>query len=666
MNKRRLVSVFVSVFLLFFFVSAASAENKPGVESFFKDPSILTVALSPSGKHVAFITKIPNSRFILIVGDTSDIKNMKTVAGFDKYDVVDARWVNDERLMFRVRSLADDYARGNWSEYAVNRDGTEQTLLIFSDWEYNQESTGSYIKRKVLTADYDYFGSTHDGSDDVIVSKSHYNEIDYHVDSIRLFRLNTKTLKMVDMIEGAQPTGVQSILLDLDRQVRVVHSFAKGRDIVNYRVPQSNEWVKIGDFDYLNNDGFYPEFFDEGDKLYVRAPYKGRDALYRYDLKQRKMEKEPFLTLDGFDFDGSAEIDYARKKLVGIHYNSDASSTVWFDPQFKEIQKKVDALFPQTINTITCGDCTASHPVLVTSASDRQPKRYYIYNPVTGAVFGLGGTHPDIKAEQMGVRDFYRYTARDGLSIPVYVTMPPGKTTGPQPTVVLVHGGPYMRGSYWEWEGEAQFLASRGYVVVQPEYRGSEGFGFDHFHAGWKQWGQAMQDDLADAVKWSIAKGWSDPKRVAIAGASYGGYATLMGLIKHPEMYRCGVAWSAVTDIDLMFNTPQSDATLEGLRYSMKTLLGDPKANADIFKANSPLANADRLTQPLLLAHGNQDRRVPIVHGTAFRDAVSKTNKQVEWVQYVDEWHGLHHEKNRIDFWMRTELFLEQNLKSAK
>jgi dipeptidyl aminopeptidase/acylaminoacyl peptidase len=202
--------------------------------------------------------------------------------------------------------------------------------------------------------------------------------------------------------------------------------------------------------------------------------------------------------------------------------------------------------------------------------------------------------------------------------------------------VVLVHGGPTVRGAYWAWDSEAQFLASRGYVVIQPEFRGGTGFGSDHFKAGLKQWGLTMQDDLADAARWAVQQGWADPKRIGIMGASYGGYATLMGLIKHPEIFRCGVEWAGVTDIGLRFDTPYSDASQETLNYSLRTLIGDPDKDAELWRKSSPLARAAELKQPLLIAHGVEDIRVPIVHANRFYDAV-KGNSNVEMITYPNE-----------------------------
>jgi dipeptidyl aminopeptidase/acylaminoacyl peptidase len=258
----------------------------------------------------------------------------------------------------------------------------------------------------------------------------------------------------------------------------------------------------------------------------------------------------------------------------------------------------------------------------------------------------------------------FRVPARDGLNIPVYVTRPNGQK-GPAPMVVLVHGGPFMRGVEWEWRDEVQFLASRGYVVVEPEFRGSRGYGYKLYRAGWKQWGLAMQDDVADAAQWAVKQGYADQQRICIAGASYGGYATLMGLIRNPELFRCGVEWAGVTDINLMYSIHWSDLDSEYKSYGMPVLIGDREKDAAQLAATSPINLAAKITQPLFMAYGGVDRRVPIEHGTLMRDAISKTNPKVEWKVYADEGHGWMLSTNQIDFWKRVETFLDKNLKNA-
>ncbi|HZV66060.1 MAG TPA: alpha/beta fold hydrolase [Telluria sp.] len=646
--------------------AAFGADDKASVESFFTDPAMQFVTLSPKGHYVAIVTNRSDRKQLLAILDTSDLKKVTVAAvGSEDTKIGAVHWINENRIGFTVKDMHREF-ENNWDEFAADRDGANLRHLISGNWLHYQENTDSLIKDKVLTADYGFFGVMHDGSDDIIVAKYTWNNIDRYPDHSRLYRLNTKTKQLTDLLEGSfQPDHAQNWITDLNDVPRIVRSEMKGRCIASYRAPGAASWAEMANFDCYQDNKFTPRFFGGADTLYVSAAYQGHNALYRYDLKKMQMDTEPFVSIPGFDFSGGGEFDLVSKKLLGIRLNADAKATVWLDERFKEIQKKINAILPQTNNLIECpADCAGSPVVVVKSSSDRQPAEYFMYTPASGAMVKLGGAYPNIKPAQMGLRDFYHYSARDGMSIPVYVTMPPGKASGPLPAVVLVHGGPGVRGSSWEWEAEAQFLASRGYVVIQPEFRGSTGFGFAHFKAGWKQWGRDMQDDLADAATWAIKKGWADPKRIAIMGASYGGYATLMGLIKNPDIFRCGVEWAGVTDIKLMFNTPHSDASQDDLQYDMKTLIGDPDKDAAMLEESSPLARAAELKQPLLIAHGGLDVRVPIVHATKFRDAVSKTNPRVEWIVYPEEPHGWIHEETSIAFWKRVETFLDKNLKA--
>jgi dipeptidyl aminopeptidase/acylaminoacyl peptidase len=230
--------------------------------------------------------------------------------------------------------------------------------------------------------------------------------------------------------------------------------------------------------------------------------------------------------------------------------------------------------------------------------------------------------------------------------------------------VVLVHGGPWSRSGAWGWRAEAQFLASRGWVVIEPQFRGSTGYGRAHLEAGWRQWGRAMQDDLADAVGWAVARGWVDPKRVCIAGGSYGGYAALMGLVRDPQLYRCGAAWMAVTDPRLLFRWSFGvDVSDEVRQYGLPTLIGDPVADAARLAEVAPVEQAGRIAAPLLLAFGGNDRRVPIEHGERMRAALRAAGHEPEYVVYAEEGHGWLKLDNRLDFYRRLERFLAEHLK---
>ena len=338
----------------------------------------------------------------------------------------------------------------------------------------------------------------------------------------------------------------------------------------------------------------------------------------------------------------------------------------WFDARMKQVQADIDAKLPNMVNLIGVAARAETPWVLVNSYSDRQPRVLFLYNTETREFKKIGASRPRIAASEMAAVDLVQVKARDGLTIPAWLTVPNDSKGKRLPLVVLVHGGPNVRGGDWSWRSGPQFLASRGYAVIEPEYRGSTGYGDQHFRAGWKQWGLAMQDDIADAARWAIAQGIADPKRICIAGHSYGGYATLMGLARDPELYQCGIDWAGVTDIELLYTgtwwSSASDVSASYKQYGMPALVGDRLKDAAQLEATSPLRLAARITQPLLLAYGGIDKRVPLYQGRKFYDAVKQTNKDVEWVVYEDEGHGWRQEKTNVDFWTRVEKFLERHI----
>jgi dipeptidyl aminopeptidase/acylaminoacyl peptidase len=296
---------------------------------------------------------------------------------------------------------------------------------------------------------------------------------------------------------------------------------------------------------------------------------------------------------------------------------------------------------------------------MVYSMADTDPGTYRMYNHKTGTFTLLGQPRPWIKPEQMATQDFFKFKARDGLEIPSYLTLPKGQKKN-LPMVVMVHGGPNVRGEGWGWNPEAQFLASRGYAVLQMEFRGSTGYGYKHESLGYKQWGLTMQDDITDGTKWAIAQGIADPKRICIAGASYGGYATVMGLIKEPELYQCGISWVGVTDISLLYTLTQSDSNDDTERYFLPKKVADLKKDAEQIKATSAVENAAKLKAPLILAYGGSDARVPTEHGERLKTAMKGANPNLEWIVYPEEGHGWVRLKNNVDFWTRVEKFLNR------
>jgi len=251
-----------------------------------------------------------------------------------------------------------------------------------------------------------------------------------------------------------------------------------------------------------------------------------------------------------------------------------------------------------------------------------------------------------------------RYIARDGLEIRAYLTLPPGKGTANLPLVVMPHGGPFVR-DIWGYDAWVQYLASKGYAVLQPNYRGSTGFGKAFVEKGNGQFGRGMQDDVDDGVKWLAAKGTVDPKRVCIMGASYGGYAAMLAAVRNPELYRCAISFAGLSDVSAQLKYDRkSFAASRYFRNWRDRVKGDKDFELDTI---SPLKMADRMTVPILIAHGTADRTVPVSQSQRLHDALLKIKRPHEFVLYKDEGHGFADPANATDFLDRVGKFLAEH-----
>ena len=231
--------------------------------------------------------------------------------------------------------------------------------------------------------------------------------------------------------------------------------------------------------------------------------------------------------------------------------------------------------------------------------------------------------------------------------------------------MVLPHGGPAVRDEL-QFDWWAQALASRGYAVLQPNFRGSSGLGRAHLEAGYGEWGRKMQTDLSDGVRWLAAQGWVDPAKVCIVGASYGGYAALMGAVQHPQTDRCAASHVGVTELDLMFSSRWNDISGQDKRHSLPALLGDPKADAEQLRQTSPLHRVKDIRIPIFLAQGTLDRRVPKENADRFERAARAAGVQVERVDYPEEGHGVVQSANAADPLRRLEAFLAKSLDAPR
>ncbi|MBL9039013.1 MAG: S9 family peptidase, partial [Archangium sp.] len=315
----------------------------------------------------------------------------------------------------------------------------------------------------------------------------------------------------------------------------------------------------------------------------------------------------------------------------------------------------VKALTPGDISVVSVDAAEAKWVVAFTN--DSAPVRYWLWDRKAKAGTFLFSSQPSLDAARLATTSYVSIPSRDGLVLPAYLTLPPGAAPQSLPLVVLVHGGPWWRDS-WGFRGDVQLLANRGYAVLQVNFRGSTGYGKRFLNAGNRQWGQAMQNDLDDAVRWAVGQSLAAPSRVAIMGTSYGGYATLAGLAFTPDTFACGVDLAGPSNLfTLLGSIPPYWQTM---RATLLRRMGDPNASADkeLLTRVSPLFSAQNIRAPLLLAQGANDPRVKVAEADQMFTALEGKGLRATYVLYPDEGHGLVRPANRLDFYARAEAFL--------
>jgi dipeptidyl aminopeptidase/acylaminoacyl peptidase len=348
--------------------------------------------------------------------------------------------------------------------------------------------------------------------------------------------------------------------------------------------------------------------------------------------------------------------------VVGVTFQADRGGTAMFDEELARVQEMVDKAFPNTVNRLSW--TRDRKKFIVFTYSDVSPGAFYVLDAKDRKLQWLADVAPWIDPKAMSPMTPVRYKARDGLEIPAYLTLPRGSDGKNLPLVMVIHGGPYVDGDLWGYDPEVQFLASRGYAVLQPNYRGTTHYGWKHWSGGFKTWGLSMEEDIEDGVHWAVAQGIADPKRVAIYGASYGGYATMMGLAKTPDLYRCGINYVGVTDLPLLMTATWSDTSRgEYQEYLAPLEIGDLDKDAKRLHDTSPVNLASRIKVPVLMAYGAADVRVVLDHGTRMKSALDSAGVKNEWMVVEGEGHGFRDLENQKAFYGAVEKFLAANMK---
>lgn len=601
------------------------------LEELFRNSKFTSASLSPNGKFLATAANIGGRLQLAVVEIATGAA--KNVAGYEKLDVTDVQWVDDERLLYMVVDRDGEQSSTVVDIFAVGRDGSRPVSLLKRQMGRVQVLGGStQVPGSVLAV-------VQQGNRDALPFRidtlsARRKELDFQVDGLaRAFVFDSKDRVRVVLITNAEQSQVAVWYVDRD----------------------GKEWRKLSEY-----PTFFPKFvvlgFDADDTTMIVKAHVDADrwGVFKYDFVNNR-PGELLASDKSVDIDGGLVFAPDSRRLLGIRMRTEPPKTLWFDTDVSALQSRLDDAFPGMVNVIHPGNALA--PMLILSYSSTHPGQYYLYHPDRKKVSPLFAKRPWIDPKKMSAQLAYDYIARDDLPILSYLTLPAGRAAKNLPMVVLVHGGPWGR-DYWGFDPVVQMMAGLGYAVLQPQFRGSTGFGETHYAKSLKQWGLSMQDDVTDGVASLIKQGVVDSNRICIMGAGYGGYAAMMGLVRDPDFYRCAVNLFGPTN--LLYLSSSETWGDSAMSYSRNMTLGDPKKLQDQFNATSPSKQAAKIKAPVLMFYGEKDRRVPRVHGEEMRDALKKLNKVYEYTELEGEEHGIADEKTRYRVFGAIESFLKK------
>lgn len=629
----------------------AAPAGPPSVEDLFRPAQLADMQLSPDGKYVAALSPVGGRQNLVVLEVGS--RKAHAVSGFRDVDAVWFRWVNGKRLIVQTGDAKGQQGGSRGGAYfGTDLEGRDVKKLSAGFEE-------TLARGQVVFRPMQFLRTLPGGGDDVVAQEWVFDQHELRLGDV--FRLNTRTGRRVSLIAG-KPESAQVEQWIVDRRgvgrVQVVQR--DGKEVVHYREGEGKPWRKLGETP-IGEPGWTPIAIAEDDLGIYVSSWKDRDkaAIRLLDPAEggvgRMVASHPYVDVTRLIFDEGVP--------VGIAYEADRPSVAWFDEELERIQAAVDAVLPRSTNEIQWS--RNREVVLVKSSSDTWPGSYYLFDRKTGRLEWFVDTHPWLKRDALSPMRPVRYRARDGLEIPAYLTLP-RKASGRLPLVVLVHGGPWTEGVGWRYDPEVQYLASRGYAVLQPNFRGTMRYGWKHLRASFKQWGRAMQDDLADGVAWAVAQGHADPGRVCIFGSSYGGYAALMGAAD-PGRYKCAISMAGIGDLPSLFRTVWSlQSRMEMAQHTMRELIGDPDREADDLAAVSPRRQAARIGVPVLLAHGTDDFIVPFSQAQEMRAALEDQGKPHRWMPLSGEGHGVRDPRNQSRFYGAVEEFLKEHIGRAQ
>ncbi|OHD12316.1 MAG: peptidase [Spirochaetes bacterium GWB1_36_13] len=596
------------------------------LEDFFKNPEKTSFELSPDGEYLAFLSPWKNRLNIMVqkIGESETTR----VTSAEERDIAGYFWANSNRLVF----LQDQGGDENFRLYAVDRDGK------------NLKELTPFEKVRVRIID-----DLEDNENEMIIGMNHRNK-----EIFDAYRLNINTGELAMIAEN--PGNISGWLTDNEGKLRAAVTTDGVNTSILYRKTEKDAFKTILTTNF--KETISPLFFTFDNQFVYAVSNIGRDkdSVVIFDIENGKIKETVY---ENNDVDVSNLLRSKKRKVItGVSFFREKREYVFFDEIRKNLQETLEKKLPG-YEVALAGLNKAEDKALIRTYSDKSRGAYYFYDLNQDKLVKLSEISPWLDENQLSDMKPVEYRSRDGLVIKGYLTLPKGMKSENLPVVINPHGGPWAR-DYWGFDPEVQFLANRGYAVLQMNFRGSTGYGRKFWELGFKQWGKTMQDDITDGVNWLIAQKIADPKRIAIYGGSYGGYAVLAGLAFTPDLYACGVDYVGVSNIFTLLETLPPYWELG--RKMMYEMIGDPEKDKELLKAVSPVFHVDKMKAPLFVAQGANDPRVKKSESDQIVEALKKRGIDVPYMVKDNEGHGFHNEENRFDFYREMEKFLSKHL----
>jgi dipeptidyl aminopeptidase/acylaminoacyl peptidase len=617
------------------FISFGCQSNKPAapllpIEDFFKNPIKDRFQISPAGSKVAFLMPV-NNRMNVHVQNLADDEIIK-LTNSKEHDIKYFFWANDNRIVY----LQDTHGDENYHLYSIGIDKSDVMDLTPFD------SATVWIIDELV-----------DIEDEMIIGMNKRDNRIFDAYRINIFNGN---LKMI----AKNPGNITRWMTDNNGTIRI----AVQTDGVNtgllYRNDENEEFIPALLTDF--KDELIPIYFSFDNKYLYALSNIDRDkkAVVKYDLENDK-ELEVIYEHPEVDCNWLLRSE-KRKVIIGVTFTTWKKEIHFFDDKYAKLQQIIEKKLPN-LEVVIVSRNRNEDQFIIRTYSDKSLGAYYFFNSEDKSLRKLSEVSPWLNPNNMADTKPIRYKSRDELTIHGYLTLPRGMKAKNLPVVVNPHGGPWTR-DYWGFNNEVQFLANRGYAVLQMNYRGSTGYGKKFWQAGFKEWGLKMQEDIEDGIDWLVEQEIADSEQVAIYGYSFGGFASLSAVIRNSKKFACAASYAGFNDVlELLNSVPP---TWEPFREMLYEMIGDPEKDIAMLKSISPTLNANKIKVPLLIAQGANDPKVPTENTENFIKTLKKNGVNVKYILKENEGHGFRDEENRIEFYQELENFLAEHLKGRK